>query len=73
MGVIFLGNGDLKGDEVEFIIVFKNVLGLDDFDVVVMYIEVEFLVCDFFVWSIFELFEIIFCVLSYFFYLCVRL
>lgn len=45
-GVIPPGNGDLKGDEVESIIAFKNALGLDDPDAAAMHIEVEFLVRD---------------------------
>ncbi|XP_024401478.1 protein TIC110, chloroplastic [Physcomitrium patens] len=39
-GVIPPGNGDLKGDEVESIIAFKNALGLDDPDAAAMHIEV---------------------------------
>lgn len=45
-GVIPPGNEDLKGDEVESIIAFKNALGLDDPDAAAMHIEVEFLVRD---------------------------
>ena len=41
-GILPPGNEDLKGDEVEQIIAFKNALGLDDPDAAAMHIEVQF-------------------------------
>lgn len=39
-GILPPGNEDLKGDEAESIIAFKNALGLDDPDAAAMHIEV---------------------------------
>lgn len=40
-GILPPGNEDLKGDEVESIIAFKNAMGLDDSDAAAMHIEVN--------------------------------
>lgn len=39
-GILPPGNEDLRGDEAESIIAFKNALGLDDPDAAAMHIEV---------------------------------
>lgn len=44
-GIIPAGNEDLRGDEVESIIGFKNALGLDDPDAAAMHIEVRLYSC----------------------------
>jgi len=41
-GILPPGNEDLKGDEYEKIIEFKNALGLDDPDAAAMHVEVPF-------------------------------
>lgn len=56
-GILPPGNEDLKGDEVEQIIAFKNALGLDDPDAAAMHIEVQFT----FLWTCANLLSI-FCV-----------